>query len=100
MQDQVARKVALTEEVLQDAIDAVRAAATQAFPNGLPDDCPFSRALESSKELAEAAVKPSDLLHLQCSASKIRGQRLQLPCSMDALNAGTFRAVHEKDLSY
>lgn len=47
--DQVARKVALTEALLQEKIDTIRGAVTMAYPMGLPKCEPIRTALEDVK---------------------------------------------------
>lgn len=55
-QDQVARKVALTEEMLEESIDGIRAAVQQSFPGGLPEDDPVWRALSNTEALTGTKV--------------------------------------------
>lgn len=44
-QDQVGKKVALSADVLTDAIEQIQQAVLEAYPEGLPDDNPFKLAL-------------------------------------------------------
>jgi hypothetical protein len=55
-QDQVARKVPLTEDMLEEAIDGIRAAVQQIFPAGLPEHDPVRRALDNTEDLAGTKV--------------------------------------------
>ncbi|CAL8468577.1 g8117 [Coccomyxa elongata] len=48
--DQVARKVALTEDKLQEAVEDIRRAAAIAYPEGLPAEEPFKHALGGTED--------------------------------------------------
>lgn len=57
-QDQVGRKVLLTEAALEEAIDNIRGAVMIAFPQGLPEWDLVRQGLEGSEELAGTSVSP------------------------------------------
>ncbi|EIE22448.1 hypothetical protein COCSUDRAFT_56132 [Coccomyxa subellipsoidea C-169] len=54
--DQVGKKVALTEASLEEAVDDIRHAVAEAFPDGLLLDNPLMRALDGTEDLAETSV--------------------------------------------
>ncbi|BDA43450.1 Cilia- and flagella-associated protein 298 [Coccomyxa sp. Obi] len=48
--NQVAKKVALTEDMLQEAVEDIRRAAAEAYPEGLPTEEPFKHALDGTDD--------------------------------------------------
>lgn len=65
MQDQVARKVVLTQAMLEDSIDNIRGAVMIAFPQGLPEWDLVRQALEDTEELAGTSVSSADPQYLE-----------------------------------
>ncbi len=57
MQEQVAKKVALTAEALLDAVDSIRGAVMTAYPRGLPAWDRVRQALEGTEQLAGTSVR-------------------------------------------
>ncbi len=49
--------MALTEASLEEAVDDIRHAVAEAFPDGLPLDNPLMRALDGTEDLAETSVR-------------------------------------------
>lgn len=53
------KKVALTEDMLENAVEEIRMAVTEAYPEGLPEIDPVRQALEGTEELAGTSVSSS-----------------------------------------
>ena len=65
MQDQVARKVVLTQAMLEESIDNIRGGVMIAFPQGLPEWDLVRQALEDNEELAGTSVSlPAFPIHV------------------------------------
>lgn len=50
MQVQVTKKVVLTEDMLQEAVQDIRRATAEAYPEGLPAEEPFKHALDGTED--------------------------------------------------
>ncbi len=61
LQDQVARKVALTEDKLQEAVEDIRRAAAEAYPGGLPAEEPFKHALDGTEDPIGTSVSVASM---------------------------------------
>ena len=55
-QDQVARKVPLTGDMLEDATDGIRTAVAEAYPNGAPEHDPVWQTLDDTEDLTGTEV--------------------------------------------
>ena len=55
-QDQVARKVPLTEDMLEESVDGIRTAVRRSFPGGLPEHDPVQHALDNTEDLTGSKV--------------------------------------------
>lgn len=51
--------MALTEDMLENAVEEIRMAVTEAYPEGLPEIDPVRQALEGTEELAGTSVSSS-----------------------------------------
>ncbi|KAK9915393.1 hypothetical protein WJX75_008576 [Coccomyxa subellipsoidea] len=49
--DQAEKKVALTEDMLEEAVEDIRHAVAEAYPDGLASDNPFMRVLDGTEDL-------------------------------------------------
>ena len=56
MQDQAKKKVALTEDMLEEAVEDIRHAVAEAYPDGLASDNPFMRVLDGTEDLTGTSV--------------------------------------------